>query len=135
MNKTEYVVGFLFNGNNVALITKNRPEWQVGKLNGIGGHIEPDETPHRAIVREFKEETGCLIASWNHFATIEDNWCKIYFFVTYGDYLINTITDEKVEWVSSLDLWKYNCVHNLYWLVPMAIHSHNVPYEIRINNG
>jgi hypothetical protein len=37
----EYVVGFAFDTDGrVALIRKNRPEWQAGRLNGIGGHVE-----------------------------------------------------------------------------------------------
>ena len=36
---TKYVVGFMFSPDKqfVALIRKNRPEWQAGKLNGIAG--------------------------------------------------------------------------------------------------
>ena len=38
---TEYVVGFMLSidGEDVALIRKERPAWQKGRLNGIGGHI------------------------------------------------------------------------------------------------
>jgi 8-oxo-dGTP diphosphatase len=45
MNK--YVVGFLFNSdtNKVCLIKKNRPQWQKGRLNGVGGHIEDGKAP------------------------------------------------------------------------------------------
>ena len=59
---TDYVVGFAFNStqnfNSVVLINKNRPDWQAGKYNGIGGHIEPGETTYEAITREFDEEAG-----------------------------------------------------------------------------
>ena len=54
----KYVVGFLFQGDKVALIQKNRPAWQKGKLNGIGGHIEENETPLSTVDREFFEELG-----------------------------------------------------------------------------
>ena len=58
----KYVVGFAFSryGNNVALIEKRKPEWQKGKLNGIGGKIEDGEMHIDAMVREFKEETGVV---------------------------------------------------------------------------
>ncbi len=41
-----YVLGFAFDEDYewVALIKKNRPQWQAGKLNGVGGKIEPNET-------------------------------------------------------------------------------------------
>lgn len=48
---TIYVAGFLFGPmprhNYVALIRKNKPDWQKGKLNGIGGKVEAGETPRR----------------------------------------------------------------------------------------
>ena len=54
----QYEVGFEFTASNdlVLLIRKNRPEWQKGKLNGIGGHIKVGETPLEAMRREFEEE-------------------------------------------------------------------------------
>jgi 8-oxo-dGTP pyrophosphatase MutT (NUDIX family) len=57
--KHRYVVGFLFSQDEskVLLVWKNRPAWQNGKLNGIGGKIEAGETPLQAMEREFKEET------------------------------------------------------------------------------
>lgn len=57
--KHRYVVGFLFSEDEsrVLLVLKNRPAWQEGKLNGVGGKIEAGETPLQAMEREFKEET------------------------------------------------------------------------------
>lgn len=54
-----YVLGFMFDHEekHVLLIWKNRPKWQAGKLNGIGGKIEAGETPLQAMEREFTEET------------------------------------------------------------------------------
>lgn len=57
----KYVLGFLFSGINkdaVSLIRKAKPEWQEGKLNGLGGKIEAGETPRQAMSREFFEEAG-----------------------------------------------------------------------------
>ncbi len=57
---TEYVLIFPFNKTcgSVWLITKEKPEWQKGSLNGIGGKIEAGETPMQAAIRELKEESG-----------------------------------------------------------------------------
>jgi len=54
---TQYVAGFLFDETleNVVLIRKNRPKWQAGKLNGVGGHVEARETSIETMHREFKE--------------------------------------------------------------------------------
>lgn len=64
-----YVLGFMFSedGTQVALIKKTKPEWQAGKLNGIGGKIEEKEAMHEAMIREFEEETGLRHLEWKQF--------------------------------------------------------------------
>lgn len=55
-----YTVAFLFAPDllSVWMVTKLRPAWQAGALNGIGGKLEPGEHPDDGIVREIKEETA-----------------------------------------------------------------------------
>lgn len=62
----KYCLGFAFYKNNVILIKKTRPAFQLNLLNGVGGKIEYGETPHQSMVREFHEETGAI--------TDEDRW-------------------------------------------------------------
>lgn len=60
----EYCAGFFFDPRceRVWLIRKNRPGWQAGRLNAIGGKAEPGETfTLDAMVREFREETGLAV--------------------------------------------------------------------------
>ena len=58
-DKTEYVVCFALTPNHrVALVEKLRPEWQLGRLNGVGGKIESFEGWMEAARREFREEAG-----------------------------------------------------------------------------
>lgn len=58
-----YTVTFLFEPklDSVWLIEKQKPEWQKGCLNGIGGKIEDGETPMECAIRELKEEAGVTI--------------------------------------------------------------------------
>lgn len=44
--------------SNVLLILKEKPEWQKGFLNFVGGSVEPNEMPADAAVRELLEESG-----------------------------------------------------------------------------
>lgn len=61
----EYVVGLLFdNIDRVLLINKNRPDWQRGYFNGLGGAINEGETSKQAMSRECKEESGLDINTW-----------------------------------------------------------------------
>lgn len=68
-----HCVGFFFDPSRsrVWLVRKNRPAWQAGRLNGIGGKIEPGETPHAAMVREFEEEAGLRVERWDEVARLE----------------------------------------------------------------
>ena len=122
----EYVVGFLLCENMVALIEKQRPEWQRGRLNGIGGHVEAGETAECAMIREFEEETGRLIPAWQHFCTLtaSDNSWTVYFFTARVSRLIELQqpTDEIPRWrlISSLPHMGNRLVDNVRWLVPMA---------------
>lgn len=63
MQKTLYSLAFIFTPSfqKVLLVTKNRPNWQKGKLNGIGGHIEKNESAIQAVTREVFEETNLRI--------------------------------------------------------------------------
>jgi 8-oxo-dGTP pyrophosphatase MutT (NUDIX family) len=61
----EYVIVFARKPTSdleVLLVLKDKPEWQKGKLNLLGGKIEPGEIPEEAAKRELMEESGldCL---------------------------------------------------------------------------
>jgi 8-oxo-dGTP diphosphatase len=154
-----YVCGFLFTPINhpllgvvdvkVALIKKNRPKWQAGLYNGIGGKVEPGETPHLAIRREFWEETGTTIDNWKPFCTLIHSavmsksmpsgpW-TVYFFKAFEVATLQSPTDEEVKWwdVRAIANRLNNYfVPNLQWLIPMAmeditaeVQQHNWPHE------
>jgi len=98
-NYIDYVVGFLIDKARrlVVLIEKQRPDWQIGKLNGVGGHINADEAPIDAMEREFKEETGLAMIGWKHAITMASRSERIFFF--YADWEggeVRTTTDEKI---------------------------------------
>lgn len=46
------------NTAQVLLVQKNKPAWQRGRLNLVGGKIEAGETPEQAALRELEEEAG-----------------------------------------------------------------------------
>jgi 8-oxo-dGTP diphosphatase len=64
--KKVYVIVFLFGlgRDTLLLIRKNRPDWQAGKLNGLGGKVEKDETLCEAVIREVKEECGVQLRNY-----------------------------------------------------------------------
>lgn len=116
----QYVLGFVLEiaTENVLLIEKNRPTAQAGKLNGIGGKIEANESPEQAIVREIEEETGLIIEKekWLAVDKFGNENFKIYTFVTcIPDLsLAYSKTDEKVSIHKTSDIASYpNCVHGM----------------------
>jgi len=56
-----YTICFIRNGDHVLMINRqNRPN--MGLWNGVGGKIEPGETPEESLLREVAEETGLHLA-------------------------------------------------------------------------
>ena len=127
-----YVLGFAFNKdkNRVALIRKNRPEWQAGLLNGIGGKIEEtDKSYVKAMIREFKEETGYStdINDWqNYFILGNPDW-QVNVFRMFNCDLdkLRSKTDEKIEIVYIDILHSKPRISNLDWLIPLALDNKN----------
>src|ERR1700761_6272662 len=101
MDKIEYVNGFLFSPDykKIVLLRKNRPQWQAGYLNGIGGRIEQKENPIDAMKREFMEEAGLEIDNWHNFSKMEGEEWIVYMYVATSENYNKAYskTDEEVE--------------------------------------
>ncbi|MDP3996959.1 MAG: NUDIX domain-containing protein [Candidatus Andersenbacteria bacterium] len=106
-----YTLGFIFSHDllKVLLMHKNRPDWQAGKLNGIGGRIERGEESSDCIVREVKEEAGVKTKKkdWKYFGKLKAKGWRVdlYAIVYKGDTNdFSTTTDEEIEWFEADDL-------------------------------
>lgn len=136
----EYVLGFMFdeNRNVVALIRKENPEWQRGKLNGIGGKIEEGESPFDAMVREFEEETGVLSYNWLHCLKMyEEGEFTVHVYYAFDDSVYNVKTIEKEE-VLLIDL-EYSSeirklsISNVPWLIMLGLDDDVITGDAKIN--
>ncbi len=133
-----YVVGFIFDfeRKKVLLINKLKPEWQAGKLNGIGGKVEENEAYTTAMVREFEEETGMDVPEhlWREFCvTMAWDGCVNFFTATVNfnsEIGLCSPEAEKIEWVNSDNLPE-NVIDNLRWLIPMALAEVPVFAEVK----
>jgi 8-oxo-dGTP diphosphatase len=125
----EYVVGFLHDEESVVLICKNRPEWQDGLLNGVGGKVEFGESQKAAMIREFGEETGVYIGEWDHFATLVGPQARIYCYAAFSTdnsiEFVRTMTDEKIAVLAFESLDNFEKVPNLKWLIPLMLQREN----------
>jgi 8-oxo-dGTP diphosphatase len=126
----KYTVGFIFTPDysQVLLVRKNRPQWQAGKLNGIGGKIEEGESSLECVVREIEEETALKINSpdWTLVGNMEgDDWGVDYYTAVYDGTLSDakTTTDEEVEWHEVHKLPK-ETLDDVLWLVHISADKH-----------
>src|ERR1700722_412743 len=125
---TEYVLGFAFGAHNqVLLIEKNKPDWQKGKLNGVGGKVEETDTSDVfAMMREVEEETGITTTEqqWTHACTMDGHgkspWLVQVFKCETVLAFAKNMTDEKVGIYKSFDL-PVNVIPNLRWLIPLCL--------------
>lgn len=105
-----YCLGFIFDANRDInlMIEKNRPKWQEGLHNGIGGKVENGENPIDAMVRECKEETGLEIPDekWKYAGRlIGHGWkCNIYLTVYHDIHEARSMESEKVKALSTREL-------------------------------
>ena len=125
-NPTRYVAGFMFSEDRrrVLLIRKNKPEWQRGLLNGIGGKIEKAEQPLAAMRRECREETTLVARAdlWTQTVFLFGAKFCVYFFHSVGPIdQAQSVTDEKVEIVAVDAIATRKVIPNLRWLVPLQL--------------
>lgn len=122
----KYVAGFMKDSSDhIALVRKNKPKWQAGLLNGIGGGVEENEEPLAAMCREWEEETGAYYWDWEFFAELRFDDCAVHFFKAHVHELphfpaTNDI-GEAIEVHSFSNAVRYaDTIPNLKWLLPLA---------------
>ena len=136
-----YVCGFLFSPDRsrVLLIRKRRPAWQAGRPNGVGGKMEPGETPAQALRREFREESGLDVpeARWQHVVTLAGPDWRGYFFRTFGDPGgARAATDEPLE-VHPVSQLPPDVIPNLNWIIPLLLDDGRAlgQYAVQVHAG
>ena len=147
VNYVNYVNGFMINQSTkeVLFIKKNRPDFQAGKWNGIGGKIEPGEQPIDAMVREFREETGVDSSpeDWTSTIHLVQPAYDVHFYRCFVDNFpaYRTVTDEVVEhWpISSIyqpGKFGLPVLENMLWILPMLVNQQIAwPVTIHLQRG
>lgn len=109
----------------VVLIHKNKPDWQRGYLNGVGGKVEPGETAVCAMEREFREEAGLDVLAWRHVGTGTNSAARINVFAVQSNRIaqVQSMTDEAITVCSVYGLPFFKVMPNLRWLIPLSINK------------
>lgn len=121
---------FSRNADKLLLIRKKYPDWQIDKLNGLGGIMKPAETPIEAAVRKFENETGIKTehSMWRHFATITYSEAVLYCVVMRSNVIFQYGSrGEEVILFNVQDVVARKLadeiMQDLHHLVPMALYD------------
>jgi 8-oxo-dGTP diphosphatase len=138
--RQDYCAGFAFSADRskIVLIEKNRPAWQAGKLNGVGGKLEAGETPMAAMVREFFEETGVatLESDWHYYTKVIGRDGDVFFFRLFDDKMLSATTklDEEVKILDvDFGMIRERGLSNLLWLIGIALDTTLPHFFVKAN--
>ena len=119
---------------------KKENDIHMGKWNGLGGKLEPGETPEECAMREIREETGLTVTNpilkgiltFPDYANNEDWYAFVYIAHEMEEELIDSpkgtlkwIDDEKLL---SLNLWEGDRIF-LPWLEQSKFFSGKFEYK------
>lgn len=132
-----YVLGLVFNKlkNKILLVEKNRPKWQAGRCNGIGGKIkDSDDSPLKAMERESIEETDVCF-KFEHCTTFICPGGTVFVFRAFS-------TCEMIQFIQKEDeqlkIWSLNELPpnidpDLKWIIPVCLSTIQFPLLIQQN--
>lgn len=122
-----YTCGFMVDrAGHIVLVEKRKPAWQAGKLNGVGGKIEINETPHACMRREWLEETGHRHDAWDHLCSLQFPEAEVHFFRALVDALpideFGDVNDsgERIM-IAQVQNLPETVIDNLRWLIPLSL--------------
>lgn len=117
----DYTLCFLTRADQILLLHRQKPPNQ-GRWNGVGGRIEPNETPLAGCLREVHEETGFVLET-AHFGGVLF-WTGIE--VPDGGLYIFTAPAPAGDPVSSAE--GALCWHPREWVMTAPEVVPNIPY-------
>jgi 8-oxo-dGTP diphosphatase len=119
---------------------KKENDMHMGKWNGLGGKLEPGETPEECAIREIREEAGLIarnpelkgFLTFPGFANDED-WYAFVFVVREFEGELVESPEGYLQWIDDeklldLDLWEGDRIF-LRWLEREGFFSGKFVYE------
>lgn len=117
-NKKETVLAYIEKDKSYLMLLRNKKKHDINanKWIGVGGHLENNETPEDALIREIKEETGLDVTSYSKKGLIHFNYddiSELMHLYVVSDFKGNLIECDEgtLKWIKksdlfSLDLWE-----------------------------
>lgn len=119
---------------------KKQNDMHAGKWNGLGGKLEPGETPEECALREIWEESGIKVKNlhWKGFLTFpqfanQENWYAFVFIADADQEMIIDSNEGELRWIPNdkileLDLWEGDRIF-LPWLDQPRFFSAKFNYQ------
>jgi 8-oxo-dGTP diphosphatase len=119
---------------------KKENDMHQGKWNGLGGKLDPRESPEECVIREVREESGLKISkpilkgllTFPGFANDEDWYAFVFLAHEYEGQLIDS-SEGDLAWIDDqnlleLDLWEGDLIF-LPWLEKPGFFSGKFIYQ------
>jgi 8-oxo-dGTP diphosphatase len=119
---------------------KKANDMHQGKWNGLGGKLEPGETPEACAIREIREESGLIAANsllkgfltFPNFANDEDWYAFVFVVTQFSGQLIDS-PEGALRWIDDdqlldLELWEGDRIF-LPWLERPGFFSGKFVYQ------
>lgn len=119
---------------------KKQNDMHAGKWNGLGGKLEPGETPEECARREIKEESGLQVKKlqWKGFLTFpqfsnQEDWYAFVFVAEADQDEVIDSAEGQLRWIPNhelleLNLWEGDRVF-LRWLDQPGFFSAKFIYQ------
>jgi 8-oxo-dGTP diphosphatase len=119
---------------------KKLEDMHAGKWNGLGGKLEPGETPEECARREIQEESGLRVSSlrWKGLLTFpqfskQEDWYAFVFVADGFEGELSPSAEGELCWIndgelSALNLWEGDRIF-LPWLVQPRFFSAKFIYQ------
>jgi 8-oxo-dGTP diphosphatase len=133
----DYVLALLFtaDGREVVLVRKNRPAWQLGRVNVLGGKLHDGESLFDAARREVREEAGVDIEEWEHFLVWHDPAYRLRAVRAFDEAARRARTAEDQEvFLAHVRALPLEVIDNLRWIIPLAL-DRDVAIPIEISSA
>lgn len=142
MKRVAATLCYVRSGGKVLMLHRNKKEGDVhlGKWNGLGGKLEPGESPDECVIREVREESGLAIEAprmrgiltFPAFKPGED-WLVFVYTADRHSGTLGRCPEGDLEWIAAADvaalpLWEGDRVF-LPWLDGERFFSAKFVYE------
>jgi len=134
---------FVIHGSDV-LLMKRAPNRRIfpNQYNGLGGHLERDETPYDGAIREVKEESGLDVDSLtlrgiHHIDSGEDTGIILFTFTattTQRDLTVSS-PEGTLHWIPIAQVYDYDLVEDLPNILPRILNmgEADTPYFVHVS--